>query len=87
MTINRPLLPASDAMAFPDQSKVATAHGCDAALSGPDMIATNARWYHHANCKPQWVQSDYVSIGKAHADFIDAPEVEHIVNAIKATDM
>jgi hypothetical protein len=79
--------PATDQSVFANQATAAVSHGCDMALTGPEMIMTNARYYHHANCKPQWVHSDYVNIGKAHADFIDAPVVLHILDWIKSTDM
>jgi hypothetical protein len=81
------LMGKPDSTAFPNQSTAATGHHCDMALAGPEMIATNARYYHHPNCPATWVHSDYVNIGKAHADFIDAPVVLHILDWIKSTDM
>jgi hypothetical protein len=81
------LMGKADSTAFPSQSAAASAHHCDMALAGPEMIATNARYYHHSNCPAAWVHSDYVNIGKAHADFIDAPVVLHILDWIKSTEM
>jgi hypothetical protein len=70
---------------LPDQSAAAAMHGCENKKTGPETVAT-ARYRYYAHCDPQWVHSDYVNIGKAHADSIDAPVVEHILDSIKATD-
>ncbi|MDH5670656.1 MAG: hypothetical protein OEZ06_00810 [Myxococcales bacterium] len=70
---------------LPDQSAAAAAHGCDAVISGPEMVGNNRhRW--HANCDPGWVHSDYLMLGKGHIDNIDAEVVQSIVEEIKSTE-
>jgi hypothetical protein len=71
---------------LPDQSAAATAHGCDAMITGPEMVGNNRHRY-HANCDPGWVHSDYFMLGKMHADAIDREVVQSIVEEIKATEV
>ncbi len=71
---------------LPEQASAATAHGCDATITGPEMLGNNRHRY-FANCDPGWVHSDYFMLGKGHIDSIDAEVVESIVTEIKSTEV
>jgi hypothetical protein len=71
---------------LPEQSAEAAAKGCDAMITGPEMVGNNRHRY-FANCDPGWVYSDYFMLGKAHTDAIDDEVVLSIVEEIKATEV
>jgi hypothetical protein len=71
---------------LPEQSAAAAAKGCDAMISGPDMVGNNRHRF-FANCDPGWVYSDYFMLGKRHADSIDDEVVLSIIEEIKASEV
>lgn len=64
----------------PDQTPVATSHGCKAGVT--DMILMNKRtiW---PDCMPGFVHGNYYMLGKEHATFMDADVVKSISDQIK----
>jgi hypothetical protein len=71
---------------LPEQSAEAAAKGCDAMITGPEMVGNNRHRY-FASCDPGWVYSDYFMLGKGHTDAIDDEVVLSIVEEIKATEV
>lgn len=73
-------------IALLDQNGVATAHGCDSPIKGPEMLGNNERFYFEG-CDPGWVHEDYNMLGKGHIDSMDAEVVRKIVEQIKSTEL
>jgi hypothetical protein len=63
------------------QGDLPAKHGCDAPVM--NMLGNNTQtlW---PNCKNGFVHSNYLMLGKAHADYIDAEVVKSICDLIKA---
>jgi hypothetical protein len=64
-----------------DQADVPTQHGCKAPVMNMLDNNTQTLW---PECKPTFVHSNYLMIGKMHADSMDDVVVKSIVDLIKA---
>lgn len=63
-----------------NQGAIPVSHGCGA--SQTNMIGNNVETY-WPDCKPGFVHANYLMLGKAHADYIDANVVARIADLIK----
>lgn len=69
----------------PDQSSVATPHGC-AGRSMPRDIGDGQMLYEWPNCDPGWVHFNFVMGAHEHITAINDNVVLHILEAIKSTE-
>jgi len=63
-----------------NQASFPMSHGCDASMTLMVGNNTQTLW---PNCDPGFVHSNYLMLGKMHADAMDAVVVESIVDLIK----
>jgi hypothetical protein len=73
-------------IALLNQDAVATSHGCELPMKGPEMLGNNER-FHFEGCDPGWVHEDYNMLGKGHIDSIDNEVVLKIVEQVKSTEL
>ncbi|HKP55916.1 MAG TPA: alpha/beta hydrolase, partial [Polyangiales bacterium] len=66
----------------PDQTTVATSHGCMAAKSEMILMNNYTSW---PGCMPGYAHANYYMLGKEHATFMDAEVVKSIGDWIKAS--
>jgi hypothetical protein len=64
-----------------DQANIPMQHGCKAPMT--NMLGNNTQtlW---PDCMPKFVHSNYLMLGKMHADAMDDVVVKSIVDLIKA---
>jgi poly(3-hydroxybutyrate) depolymerase len=63
-----------------NQGNLPMTHGCGAAM---DIMLGNNKQTLWPNCSPGFVHSNYLMLGKAHADYMDAEVVKSIADLIK----
>ena len=64
-----------------NQANIPMQHGCKAPV---DMMLGNNKQTLWPDCKPGFVHSNYLMLGKMHADFMDDVVVKSIVDLIKS---
>ena len=70
---------------LPDQTKAATAHGCDAKSPAMDL-GDNQMVEAWPNCDPGWVHEGITMGAHMHTTSINPPVVLHIIEQVKATE-